>query len=91
MTAEQMAGPVSFPLWFMRFIGVCEILGAIGMKAGDVDVMEGSPPCASFSTAGKRQKGWNQVRKYSDTKQRTDDLFFEFARLVKEAGIPQVD
>ena len=31
MTAEQMAGPVSFPLWFMRFIGVCEILGGLGL------------------------------------------------------------
>lgn len=31
MTAEQMAGPVSFPLWFMRFIGVCEVLGGLGL------------------------------------------------------------
>src|SRR5207248_5858022 len=54
-----------------------------GLTAGEVDVMEGSPPCASFSTAGKRQAGWGQVRPYSDTRQRTDDLFFEFARLVR--------
>ena len=33
MTAEQMAspGPVQFPVLFIRFIGVCEVLGAIGM------------------------------------------------------------
>lgn len=33
MTAEQMAspGPVQFPVLFVRFIGVCEVLGAIGM------------------------------------------------------------
>ena len=31
MTAEQMAGPVSFPLWFMRFIGVCEAIGGLGL------------------------------------------------------------
>jgi len=31
MTAEQMAGPVNFPVWFLRFIGVCEILGGLGL------------------------------------------------------------
>ncbi len=60
-----------------------EILKAIGLGVGDVDIMDGSPPCASFSTAGKREKSWGEVKKYSDTKQRTDDLFFEYARLVK--------
>lgn len=50
----------------------------------EIDVFEGSPPCASFSTAGKTSKGWNQVRKYSDTEQRTDDLFGEYIRLLKE-------
>lgn len=60
-----------------------EILGAIGMKVGELDLFDGSPPCASFSTAGKREAGWGKVKAYSDTKQRTDDLFFEYARLVK--------
>ena len=33
MSAEQMAapGPIQLPLAFVRFIGVCEILGAIGL------------------------------------------------------------
>ena len=31
MTAEQMAGPVDFPTWFYRFIGVCEMLGGLGL------------------------------------------------------------
>src|SRR5437016_12454348 len=33
MTPEQMAapGPIQLPLFFIRFSGVCEILGAIGM------------------------------------------------------------
>lgn len=59
------------------------VLAASGLKAGELDVMEGSPPCASFSMAGKRAKGWGEVKQYSDTKQRTDDLFWEYARLVK--------
>jgi len=28
---DQLAGPVSLPGWFTRFIGVCETLGAIGL------------------------------------------------------------
>lgn len=60
-----------------------DILAATGLARGEIDLFDGSPPCASFSTAGIREEGWGRVKKYSDTKQRTDDLFFEFARLVE--------
>ena len=60
-----------------------EILGILKMKPGDLDLFDGSPPCASFSTAGKREAGWGKVKKYSDSQQRTDDLFFEFSRLLR--------
>lgn len=60
-----------------------EILERIGKKRGELDVLEGSPPCAAFSTAGDGKDSWEKMRKYSDTKQRTDDLFYEFARLVQ--------
>jgi DNA (cytosine-5)-methyltransferase 1 len=50
----------------------------------EVDLLEGSPPCASFSTAGSRHKGWGTVKDYSDSSQRSDDLFFEFARLLDD-------
>jgi DNA (cytosine-5)-methyltransferase 1 len=59
-----------------------EILEAIGLAKGELDVLNGSPPCASFSSAGKRSEHWGKVKAYSDTKQRTDDLFFEFVRLL---------
>jgi hypothetical protein len=38
MSAEQMKapGPIQLPVAFIRFIGVCEILGAIGMIAPGV-------------------------------------------------------
>jgi DNA (cytosine-5)-methyltransferase 1 len=67
----------------IRLIQPEEILESIGLKQGELDLMDGSPPCASFSTAGKREKAWGQVKNYSDTKQRVDDLFFEYARLIK--------
>lgn len=59
-----------------------EVIGDV-----DVDVLEGSPPCAAFSTAsGVNQaiKRWGETKKYSDTKQRVDDLFLEFIRIVGE-------
>ena len=67
----------------IRTVQPADILEAIGMQAGELDLFDGSPPCASFSTAGKREAGWGKVKAYSDTKQRTDDLFFEYTRLVK--------
>lgn len=68
----------------IRKVQASEILDAIGLSKGQLDVFEGSPPCASFSTAGKREAGWGKVKKYSDSRQRTDDLFFEYARLLND-------
>lgn len=67
----------------IRTVTVDEVLDILGMKPGELDLFDGSPPCASFSTAGKREKGWGTVKKYSDTEQRSDDLFFEYIRLLE--------
>lgn len=67
----------------IRQIQAQEVLDAIGVQPGELDLFDGSPPCASFSTAGKREAGWGKVKQYSDTKQRTDDLFFEYTRLLQ--------
>ena len=68
----------------IRQVKASEILETIKMQPGELDLFDGSPPCASFSTAGKRQAGWGKVKKYSDKAQRTDDLFFEYIRLLRE-------
>lgn len=60
-----------------------EILEVAGLRVGELDVLEGSPPCASFSVVGKRERDWGKVKKYSDVEQRTDDLFFEYARILR--------
>lgn len=68
----------------IREVAPEDILEATGLGVGELDLLDGSPPCSSFSLAGKRQKGWGQAKAYSDgAKQVTDDLFFEFARLLK--------
>jgi DNA (cytosine-5)-methyltransferase 1 len=67
----------------LRTVSPEEILSKTGLQVGDLDLLDGSPPCASFSTAGSISKSWGEVKKYSDTKQRTDDLFFEFIRILR--------
>lgn len=61
-----------------------QILKEVGLRVGELDVFDGSPPCSSFSMQGIREEGWGKSKKYSDSEQRTDDLFFEYARLLKE-------
>jgi DNA (cytosine-5)-methyltransferase 1 len=75
----------------IRAIRPEEVLSALGMSVGDLDLLEGSPPCStSFSTASNnatagRRKDWGAVRRNSGTNQRADDLFFEWARVL--AGV----
>jgi DNA (cytosine-5)-methyltransferase 1 len=67
----------------IRRVDPGDILTATGLKRGELDLLDGSPPCSSFSTAGKRAKGWGKSHAYSTGRaQRTDDLFFEFVRLL---------
>lgn len=68
----------------IRQVTAEDILSATGLAVGELDVFEGSPPCAPFSTAGRLDASWGKIRKYSDTKQRVDDLFFEYARLLRD-------
>lgn len=68
----------------IREVSGADILAACGLHAGELDLLDGSPPCAAFSTAGKREEGWGKVKPYSDKSQRVDDLFFEYVRLLRE-------
>lgn len=68
----------------IRTVTADEILSIIGLKPGELDLFDGSPPCSAFSTAGKRENGWGKTKGYSDdAKQVVDDLFFEYCRLLK--------
>lgn len=66
----------------IRKVKAIDIRNAI--QGREIDILDGSPPCSAFSTAGKREKGWGDVKRYSDSSQRVDDLFFEYARLVSD-------
>lgn len=68
----------------IRTVTAENILDAIGIKQGEIDLFDGSPPCCAFSTAGKREKGWGKERAYSDGKtQRIEDLFEEYIRILR--------
>lgn len=63
------------PIWQRNITKIKgqEILAFCGIKKGDLDVLDGSPPCQGFSTAGKR--------KVMDLR---NDLVNEYIRLVSE-------
>lgn len=67
----------------IREIEPDEILSQTGLKKGELDLFDGSPPCCAFSTAGRREKGWGKKRKYSDGKeQQIENLFLEYIRIL---------
>tara|TARA_B100000524_G_scaffold346918_1_gene247933 strand:+ start:370 stop:1401 length:1032 start_codon:yes stop_codon:yes gene_type:complete len=51
----------------------------------NLDILDGSPPCTSFSTAGVRERDWGKEKRFSEGQalQRLDDLFFEFIALAQ--------
>ena len=51
-----------------------------------LDILDGSPPCTTFSTAGQREKTWGKEKKFVEGQklQRLDDLFFTWLETVKK-------
>lgn len=52
----------------------------------NLDILDGSPPCSTFSIVGSRQKSWGVEKKFREgqTKQVLDTLFFDFIDLAKK-------
>jgi DNA (cytosine-5)-methyltransferase 1 len=36
------------------------LLNQLGLEVGELDILDGSPPCSSFSMAGSREKDWGK-------------------------------
>lgn len=51
-----------------------------------LDILDGSPPCSSFSMAGNREDDWGKEKKFREgqAEQVLDTLFFDFIDLAKE-------
>lgn len=52
----------------------------------DLDILDGSPPCSTFSMAGSREESWNKEKKFREgqKEQTLDDLFFWFIKAVEK-------
>jgi DNA (cytosine-5)-methyltransferase 1 len=52
----------------------------------NLDILDGSPPCSSFSMAGNRKKDWGKEKKFREgqAEQVLDNLFFDFIDLANE-------
>jgi DNA (cytosine-5)-methyltransferase 1 len=51
-----------------------------------LDILDGSPPCSSFSMSGSREKKWGIEKKFREGQavQVLDDLFFDYLEIVKK-------
>lgn len=57
----------------------------------NLDILDGSPPCTTFSMAGLREKSWGKKKRFAEgqVEQTLDDLLFVFIDTVKKLK-PQV-
>jgi DNA (cytosine-5)-methyltransferase 1 len=60
-----------------------DLLDAAKLKPGELDILDGSPPCSAFSVAGKREKNWKGATKY-DSESHFD---FDTGEIVTSGGL----
>ena len=62
-----------------------QIMDMTGLEVGELDILDGSPPCPPFSMSGTKQKGWNQEKvAYGKKQQNIEDLTWEMIRITGE-------
>jgi DNA (cytosine-5)-methyltransferase 1 len=62
-----------------------QIMEMTGIKVGELDILDGSPPCPPFSMSGTKKKGWNKEKMaYGMKQQNIEDLTWEMIRITKE-------
>lgn len=52
----------------------------------NLDILDGSPPCSTFSMSGKREEDWGKKKKFREgqAEQVLSDLFFDFIDLANK-------
>lgn len=50
----------------------------------NLDLLDGSPPCAAFSTSGAREKLWGKVSEYEGKQQVKDDLVYVYCDTIEK-------
>jgi len=60
-----------------------QIMEMTGIKEGELDILDGSPPCPPFSMSGTKQKGWGKEKTAYGMKQKNiEDLTWEQIRIA---------
>mgnify|MGYP003670606385 CR=1 FL=1 len=61
-------------------------LSSLNEELFNLDLLDGSPPCSSFSMAGNREKDWQKNKRFMEgqKKQRLDDLVFVYCDTIKK-------
>lgn len=72
------------PLYFLCPIGDL-ITKDLPDELFNLDILDGSPPCSTFSMAGSREKSWGKDKHFREgqAKQVLSDLFFDYLNLVE--------
>jgi len=62
-----------------------QIMEMTGLKVGELDILDGSPPCPPFSMSGTKKEGWNKEKTaYGMKQQNIEDLTWEMIRIAGE-------
>ena len=62
-----------------------QIMEMTGLQVGELDILDGSPPCPPFSMSGTKRKGWNKEKVAYGMKQKNiEDLTWEQIRIAGE-------
>jgi len=62
-----------------------QIMEMTGLKVGEIDILDASPPCPPFSMSGTKQKGWGKEKTAYGMKQKNiEDLTWEVIRIAGE-------
>ena len=60
-----------------------QIMEMAGLKVGELDILDGSPPCPPFSMSGTKKEGWNKEKvAYGMKQQNIEDLTWEMIRIA---------
>lgn len=68
---------------------LCDIRELVKMELPEelysLDILDGSPPCSTFSIAGSREEAWGKMKKFREgqAEQVLDTLFFDFIELTE--------
>lgn len=84
--AERYCANLHPPQYFRCAIGDLVKSDDLPRSLFDLDILDGSPPCSTFSMAGSREDAWGKLKKFAEGQatQVLSDLFFDYLDLVEK-------